>query len=383
MKAPRLSALAISGAAIASAFTLNWATTHQPAVAAQEAPAPAVPVAEVVVRSLAPTARFTGHLEASHVVDITPRIEGFLASASVPEGGRVTKGEPLFRIDPEPFKLKVAQARAELERALALAEQASSDHARLSSLSGSGAVSRKALDEAKAAKGSREADVAAARAALDEAELLLSYTEIRAPISGVADRVRIQPGNQVAAGPGNVLTRIVATDELFVTFHIDETNFARLGAAGLSNLEVQVEVAAEPGETRRGKLDFSSAEFDRATGTLRARAVIDNRDGRLRPGMFVRVSVPLEAASDAVLVTESAIGTAPGGRYVLVVDANDTIQQKSVELGASEGQLRVIADGLSPGERVVLKGLVRPGMAVDPMLVAMPGVTLESEGEES
>ncbi len=381
MKPRRLSALAISGAVIATALTLNWTETNQPAVAARTAPEPkpTVPVAEVVVRTLAPTARFTGHLEASHVVDLTPRIDGLLVSASVPEGGWVAEGDLLFRIDPEPFILKVAHARAALDRALALLEQASSDHARQSSLSGSGTTSRKALDEAKAAKASREADVAAARVALDEARLLLSYTEIRAPIAGVADRIRIQPGNQVAAGPGNVLTRIVATDELFVTFHIDETNFARLGATDLSNLRVEVDVAAELGERRIGRLEFSSAEFDRATGTVRARAVIDNRNGRLRPGMFARVRLQLGSASDAVLVTESAIGTTPGGRYVLVVDASGTIQQKAVELGAPVGNLRVIAGGLSPGERVVLKGLVRPGMTVDPSLVPMPGTPLEPE----
>lgn len=385
MKHRKISALAISGALIASGLALSWTTGSQPTDAATAAPsaAPVVPVADVVVRKMAPTARFTGHLEASHVVDLTPRIDGLLVSASVPEGERVEKGDILFRIDPEPFVLKVTQARAALDRALALNEQAKREHERLASLSDSGTTSRKALDAARTEKESRGAEVEAARAALAEAELLLSYTEIRAPISGVADRIRIQPGNQVSAGKGDILTRIVATDTLFVTFHIDEASFARLGNRRLSDLTAEITVAAEPDAPRRGTLDFGSAEFDRSTGTLRARAILENGDGRLKPGMFVRVRLPLESEADTVLVAESAIHTAPGGRYVLIADGNGTVQQKPVTLGAQEGDLRVIAGGLAPGERIVLKGLVQPGMTVDPKPVAMPGTASGTEGDAS
>lgn len=380
MKSRRLSAIALAGVLIASVPVLHWAPGSSPAVFAESgnASAPAVPVAEVLVRKLASTVRFTGYLEATQVVDITPRIAGLLVSASVPEGESVEKGELLFRIDPTHFELKVAQASAVLSRALALLEQAASEHARLSSLSNSGTATRKALEAANAEKVSREAEVAAARAALTEAELLHSYTEIRSPISGVADRVRIHPGNQVAAGSSDVLTRIVSTDELFVTFHIDEANFARLVARGLANITVQVDVSSAGGAPRDGVFDFRSAEFDRSTGTVRARAVIKNEDGQLKPGMFVRVRVPVAAEADAVLVAESAIHTAAGGRYVLVVDADRTVQQRPVSLGTPEGNLRVITDGLFAGDRIVLKGLVFPGMTVDPQPVPMPGATPES-----
>jgi len=316
-------------------------------------------------------------------VDITPRISGLLISASVPEGERVEVGDLLFRIDPAPFALKVAHAGAELERAIAQAELASGDYSRLSSLSENGTSSRRALEVAHAEKASRDADVAAARAAFEEANLQLSYTEVRSPIAGVADRIMIQPGNQIAGGSSNILTRIVATDDLFVTFHIDEATFTRLGVGDVSDLRVQVQVASDPHAIRYGRIDFSSSEFDRSTGTLRMRAIVDNRDGQLKPGMFVRVRLPLASESNTLLVTESAIRTAPGGRYLLVVDANGTILQKSVTLGAAKGDLRVIVDGLSPGDRVVLKGLVQPGMTVDPVLVPMPFSAPETEADAS
>lgn len=379
MNARLLSAVALAAVAIAAAPVINWTPGSTAAVFAQSADAPAVsvPVAKVLVRRLAPTVRFIGYLEASHIVDITPRIAGLLASALVPEGERVEEGALLFRIDPTHFELKVAQARAVLGRALALLEQASGEHARLSSLAVSGTASRKTLEAAHADKVSREADVAAARAALAEAELLLSYTEIRSPIAGIADRIRIHPGNQVAAGSSDVLTRIVSTDELFVTFHIDEANFVRIEEQDPSNLTVQVDVVSAGGVQREGVLDFRAAEFDRSNGTVRARAVIGNEDGLLKPGMFVRVRVPVAAPSDAVLVAESAIHTAAGGRYVLVVDANGVVHQRPVTLGMPEGNLRVISDGLSAGDRIVLKGLVFPGMTVDPQPAPMLDASTE------
>lgn len=385
MKLHRVSALAMSGALVAIVLGLGWTISSQPTIASQASgtTAPPVPVAEVVVRRMAATARFTGHLEASHVVDIVPRVDGLLLSASVPEGGLVERGDVLFRIDPTPFAIRVAQARAGLDRAVALAEQAEREHARLALLSDSGTASRKALDAAMTDRARTAADVLAAKAALAEAELLNSYTEIRAPISGVADRIRIQPGNQVSAAQGDVLTRILSTEALFVTFHIDEASFARLGPRGLADLRVEVDVAAEHGDAREGVLDFGGAEFDRSTGTLRLRAVVDNRDGRLKPGMFVRVLLPLTEASDAVLVAESAIHTAPGGRYVLVTDGTGTVVQKPVQIGAAEDGLRVVTDGLTAGERVILKGLVQPGMVVDPQPVSMPATHAGRKGDAS
>lgn len=378
MKILRLPVIALGSAAIATfASPLIWNKVTPLAAASSPTTQPqliSVPVADVVVRRMAPSARFTGHLEAVRHVEITPRVSGLLTEATFREGGRVRKGDVLFRVDPEAFVLKVDAARAAVERALSLAEQAEVDLVRAASLSGSGAISKKSREDAAALQRSRKAELAAARAALRQAELELRWTEIRSPIDGVADRMFIEPGNQVAAGPGSVLTKVMGVDQLHVTFHIDESTFLRLSATNLAGLTATIEVAAAA-EARpiAAKLDFGSAEVDRSTGTLRVRAVVDNPAGKLKPGMFVRVQLPLEPPAETVLVSESAIGTAPGGRYVLSLDEKNTVFMRSIRVGASEGDLRVVEHGLSPRDRVILKGLVRPGMTVDPRLVAMPG----------
>lgn len=384
MKILRLPVIALGGATIATfASPLIWREVAPLAMASSQATKPqliSVPVADVVVLRMAPSARFTGHLEAVRDVEITPRVSGLLTEATFREGGRVRKGDVLFRIDPEPFVLKVDAARAAVERAVSLAEQAEADLARAASLSGSGAISKKAREDAAALQRSRKAELAAARAALRQAELELRWTEIRSPIDGVADRMLVEPGNQVTAGPGSVLTKVMGVDRLHVTFHIDESTYLRLSAGNFEGLTAKVEVAAA--DERRpiaARLDFGSAEVDRSTGTLRVRAVVDNPAGKLKPGMFVRVQLPLEPEAETVLVNEAAIGTAPGGRYVLSLDEKNSVVVKPIRIGASVGDLRVVEHGLSPRDRVILKGLVRPGMTVDPKVVSMPGNRLQTK----
>lgn len=384
MKFPRLPVIALSGAAIATFVSpLVWSEVSRPAVASSQATKPqlvSVPVADVIVRRMAPSARFTGHLEAVRHVEITPRVSGLLTEAPFREGGRVNKGDLLFRVDPEAFALRVDAAHAAVERALSLSEQAEADVARAVSLSGSGAISKKAREDAEALHRGLKAQLAAARIALRQAELELRWTEIRSPIDGVADRMLVEPGNQVAAGPGSVLTTVMGIEPLHVTFHIDEGTYLRLSAKSLVGLTAQVDVAAaEPSSAIAAKLDFSSAEVDRFTGTLRVRAVVDNPRGHLKPGMFVRVRLPLEPATETVLVNEAAIGTAPGGRYVLSIDEKNTVVVRPIRVGASVGDLRVVEHGLSPTDRIILKGLVRPGMAVDPKVVSMPGNELQTK----
>lgn len=374
-------AAALSGAIVLSlsAAAVLWMPDGlAPPSSAEPAPAPppAVPVAEVVVRMIAPTAEFTGFTEAVATVDVMPRAGGLLVAASVPEGRKVRKGDLLFSLDREPFLARVEAARAALDRALGLADQASADLARAEALAGTASASRKSLDDARAVRRAREADVAAARAALRQAEIDLGYTEIRAPIAGVVDRVEVQPGNLVAAAATR-LTRILATDQLHVTFDIDEATYVRLAGQPTIGRPVQVAPAADPENPVRGSLDFLAAEVDRSTGTLRARATLDNADGRLKPGMFARVRIPLTTPADTVLVSEAAIGADQGGRYVLAVDADGLVTHRTVDLGEAVGGLRAVRNGLSPGDRIVVKGLVRPGMTVTPEPVPMPGRTTD------
>lgn len=336
-------------------------------------PLPAVPVAEVLVRGYQKTHVAIGHLEAQRTVDVTPRVAGMITEALVPEGKQVRKGEVLFRLDPGPYKIQVAIAEAHLERAIVLVEQAEVDRARAAALSGKGTASPKTLEEATALKRSRDADVAVARANLQDAELKLSYTVIRAPIDGTVDRIEVHAGNQVAAGPQTLLTRVVATDKLYAALHLDEVKYLQLASHGKDTIPVTLEVAAAPGKRLAGTVDFIGTEFDTKTGTLLVRAVIDNPGGRLKPGHFARIYVPMSLPTESIFVAEASIGTAMGGRYVQVIDDGGVVGMRTVTLGDPVGQLRLIEAGLQAGDLVILKGLVGPGMTVTPVPTTMPG----------
>ena len=336
-------------------------------------PLPTVPVAEVVVRRHQKTRTAIGHLEATQTVDVTPRVAGLIVEDLVPEGSRVTKGDILFRLDPKPFDIQVAIAKAQLDRAIALADQAEADRARAAVLSSNGTASSKALEEATALKRSRDADVAAAIANLQDAEMKRSYADIRAPIDGIVDRIAVHAGNQIEAGPHSLLTRIVATDQLHVTLHLDEVAYLQLRSHEQKSIPISLEVAAERGRRLSGMLDFVAPTFDTRTGTIPVRAVIDNPEGYLKPGLFVRIVIPTSPPDENIFVAETSIGTAMGGRYVQIVDEVGVVGMRPVTLGDPIGQLRVIETGLQVGDRVILKGLVGPGMTVTPIPTPMPG----------
>ncbi len=373
----KIRALLIFGAAALAFGTtallplINGKADAKPIKAA--ASLPSVPVAEVIVRGHEKTITVIGHLQARQSLELTPRVDGLIVEARVPEGQLVRKGEVLFRIDPEPFEIQIAVAKAQLERAIAQADQADADFARTATLVGTGSTSPKALEGATALKRSREAEVSVAKAVLQDAEMRLSYTVIRAPIDGIVDRVGIHPGNQITAGPQSLLTRIVSTDELYVELQLNEATYFQISRLGQTAIPITLEVAAEPGQQIGGMLDFMSTSFNTSTGTLPVRAIVDNPDGRFKPGQFVRVNIPLSPMEAKIFVSEASIGTAMGGRHVQVVDETGTVWLRPVTLGDALGQLRVIETGLQAGDRVILKGLVGPGMTVSPVESTMPG----------
>lgn len=348
-------------------------------------PAPQVPVAEVVTREVAPSAKFTGYLAASKTVELRSRVGGAVDSVSVPEGGLVREGQLLFQIDPRPFQVALETAEAQLQQATALLDQAETDFKRAETLAPNGTVSRKTYDDALAARRQRLAQVQAAKAAVAAAQLDLSFTSVRAPIAGRVDRVLITEGNLIAAGvagTATLLTTIVSTDPLYVYFDIDEATYldfvARARPDGSGNatvkLPVQVGRMTDTGFPLTGVLDFLGNRVDRGTGTIRARAVLANPDGRLTPGLFARVKLATSAPRETVLIDDQAVGTDQGRRYVLVLGAGDKVEYRPVELGPINDGLRVVASGLNPGETIIIKGLVRPGMQVTPNRIAMtPG----------
>lgn len=357
------------------------------AAGAGGAPTPQVPVAEVVTRAVAPSVEFTGHVEAAKAVDLRPRVGGAIDIVSVPEGDLVRPGQLLFQIDPRPFQVALNAARAELKQATVLLDHADIAFGRAQSLAPNGTVSRKTYDDAQATRRQRQAQVDIAKAAVAAAELDLSFTRVTAPIGGRVDRVLVTEGNLVAggyAGASTLLTTIVSTDPVYVYFDIDEATFldfaARARPDESERLPVQVGLMTDIGFPHAGVLDFIGNRVDRGTGTIRARAVVQNPDGRLAPGLFARVNLVTSAPANTVLIDDQAIGTDQGRRYVLALGPENKTEYRTVELGPMIDGLRVVTGGIKPGEKIIIKGLVRPGMQVDPQMVSMhPTKTADGE----
>ncbi|MGF6177597.1 efflux RND transporter periplasmic adaptor subunit [Ensifer sp. 4252] len=376
-----------AGSYASSLLALASSTAASEAVAAggEGMPAPQVPVAEVVTREVAPSVEFTGHLEAAKSIDLRPRVGGAIDVVSVPEGGLVRPGQLLFLIDPRPFQVALDAARAQLEQAAVLLDHADIAFGRAESLAPNGTVSRKTYDDAQATRRQRQAQVEIAKAAVAAADLDLSFTRVTAPIGGRVDRVLVTEGNLVAggnAGAATLLTTIVSTDPVYVYFDIDEATFLDFVARArpdksenaTQKLPVQVGLMTDAGFPHTGVLDFLGNRVDRGTGTIRARAVVQNPDGRLAPGLFARVNLVTAEPANSVLIDDQAIGIDQGRRYVLALGPENKAEYRPVELGPMIDGLRVVSTGLKPGEKIIIKGLVRPGMQVDPQMISMlPG----------
>lgn len=367
-----------------SRFLTFLSSAALPYAAAQsgEMPAPQVPVAEVVTRKVALSTEFTGHLEASKLVELRPRVGGAIETVSVPEGELVQSGQALFEIDARPFQVVLDAAKAELQQAEVLLEHAETNFKRTASLAPNGTVSRKTFDDAQAARSQRQAQLAIAKAAVAAAELDLSFTRVTAPVDGRVDRVLVHEGNLVTggnAGNATLLTTIVSTDPLYVYFDIDEATYlsfvARAWAQehGKANaaLPVQIALMTDKEFTYNGALDFISNRIDRSTGTIRARAVVENPEGILAPGLFARIKLATSEPLQTVLIDDQAIGTDQGRRYVLVLGEGNKAEFRPVEIGTIVDGLRVISSGLQVGEKIIVKGLVGPGMQVTPQMISM------------
>ncbi|WP_422420651.1 efflux RND transporter periplasmic adaptor subunit [Pseudomonas sp. GZD-222] len=369
-------ALATLGVALILAGCKETATT------AAAAPPPSVPVAEVVVRPVTPFVEFTGSLTAVKRVELRPRVAGYIQDVSVPEGRLVEKGSRLFLIDPRVFQAAVDAATARLREAEAASMLAQAEHARAEQLFAKKVVARDRLDSAIASRNAGKAQVDAAKAALEAAQLDLSFTRVTAPISGRVGHAQVTEGNYVTNGV-TALTTIVSVDPLHVYFDVDERTYLRSLAPGRAKggaqqaPKVRVALLTDSTHSRLSRLDFLSNAADRGTGTVRVRAVVDNPDGQLTPGLFAKVKLETGAAQDQVMVSDQSIGTDQGSRYVLVVGEGDKTQYRPVELGPMVDGLRVINQGLQAGERIVVKGLVRPDMQITPKLAAIDGTPLD------
>jgi membrane fusion protein, multidrug efflux system len=356
-----------------------------PAAAQAAAPPPAIPVAVAVVTQHDTTLwnEFSGRVEAVGRVEVRPRAAGAIVAAHFREGALVHEGDLLFTIDPAPYAAEVDRNEAQVTAATAHLALAQKEQARGLQLVGSGAMAQRDVDQRVNNFREAEANLRAARAALDTARLNLGYTEVRAPISGRVGKIEVTPGNLVPAGPAApVLTTLVSINPIYASFEADEHSVARaLGGlqAGedrslqLARIPVRMGTLTTPGTPFEGRLQLVDNVVDGRSGTIRVRAVFANEDGQLMPGQFARLQLGQARPEPVMAIDERAIGTDQDRRFVLVVGADNKAVYREVQLGGASDGLRVVTGGLRPGERIVVNGLqrIRPGALVAPQEAAM------------
>lgn len=338
----------------------------------QEAPAqgaPPVTVATPLSQQVVDWDEFTGRFEATRSVDVRARVGGYIQSVHFKDGDFVRQGQLLFTLDPRPAQAALAAARAQLAQGQAQLTLARTELARAEGLLVSQAVSQAEVDAKRGAVQTAEAAVAAANAAIRARQLDVEFTRVTAPISGrVSDR-RVDPGNLIGGGSsaGDVLTTIVSSSPIYFVFDGSEAlalkyqRDARNGAA-----PIRIRLQDETAYDRTGTLDFTDNAIDASSGTIRLRAVVQNADGFLKPGMFGHAQLAGSGGYAAMLVPDAAVVTDGPRKVVYVVAKDGTVGAKPVQLGPIANGLRVVRSGLTPDDRVIINGLqrARPGQKV-------------------
>jgi RND family efflux transporter MFP subunit len=343
-------------------------------------PPPQVTIAKPTSKMIADQDEYVGRFVAIESVEVRARVPGYLEAIHFQDGQMVKAGDLLFTIDRRPFQIALAQAQASLAQAKATLAFAESDLARAQGLAIGTVITQQTFDQRTQAKRTAEASVAAQQAAERQAALDLEFTELRAPVSGrIGDR-RVSIGNLVTGGTsGNtsLLATIESIDPIRFEFTVDEASYLRYGdlakdGAGAADrgltVPVKLKLIGESTFSHEGKIDFVDNAIDRASGTIRSRAVFANPDGRFTPGMFARVRMAAAPPKNELLVPDAAIGVEQVRKFVLVVDAENVARPKYVTLGPVVDGLRVVTQGLTPDDNVIVNGLMRarPGAKVTP-----------------
>ncbi|MGB6543199.1 MAG: efflux RND transporter periplasmic adaptor subunit [Xanthobacteraceae bacterium] len=345
-------------------------------------PPPKVSVAAPVEQKVTRYFEATGNTAAVNTVDLVARVQGFVQAIGYADGQSVTKGTSLFTIEPEPYKLKVDAAKASVASAQANLTQLEAEFKRQADLIAKQVSAQTNYDKALAQRDSAQADLQSAQSNEQQAEINLGYTNVTAPFDGMVSARRVSIGELVGSGsPPTALATIVQLDPIYVNFTGSErdvlqvrADLARRGEtmANLLGTPVEVGLQTESGYPHKGKLDYVAPTVDPSTGTLAARASLANGDYALLPGYFVRVRIPAREQQPALLVPDVALGADQSGRYVLVVNKDDVVEQRTVEADQLVGDLRVIAKGLTKDDRVIVGGIMRavPGQKVEPVTAA-------------
>lgn len=369
-----LPAVAVSGAlAMLTGCEPKAATTQLPP------PPPTVTVAPVAQQEIVEWSEFTGRTEPVESVEVRPRVSGYIQEVRFQSGQMVKRGDVLFVIDPRWHQAEFNRCEAEAERAQVLLDNAKREADRTAQLLASKAISTEEGDARIARFHEAQAALLAAQAARDSAKLDLEYTQVRAPIDGRVSRALLTEGNYVSgiAGAATRLTTIVSVSPVYVYADMDEDSLLKFNALARDRqietnddgrIPVELQLGDEDGFQHHGYVESLDNQLNPGTGSILLRAVFPNGDGRIVPGLFARIRVPLSARHPALLVDERAIGTDQAEKFVLTLTSSNTVAYQSVRLGPYIDGKRVVRSGLRQGESIVVNGLqrVRAGMAVTP-----------------
>ncbi len=374
---------------------LNLNCGRAPEATAAAPMPPEVTVSQVLERPVVDYEEFTGRLAAAETVEIRSRVRGYLNAVHFADGQEVKAGTLLFEIDPRTFEAELKNAEGQKAQWLAKRDKAQADVSRYEGLVPTGAASAQDLDKARAELGEAIAAISSGDAAIERARLDLEFSKVTAPIDGQVGRALITVGNLVQAGTGAdaFLTTIVSLDPMYVYFDVDERTLLRfrdrhreaqpgdqtLPTVDKLKIPLTMGLSNEEAFPHQGVIDFANNQVDARTGTIQVRGRFDNSKRAFKPGLFARVRIPVSGSYQALLVTEMALGTDQGQKFVLVVNDQNVVEKRFVKPGPLQDDgLRVIADGLKPGESIVVNGLqrARPGKPVTPQRSEMPVLTV-------
>ncbi len=365
---------------LVSAFTLN--DTNEDAENTNAAPqAMPVEIALPVSETITEWDEYTGRFEASNKVDVRARVSGFLERVNFKDGQIVNKGDVLFIIDNRPFVIALDQAKADLAQAKANLEIAQDNFNRVENLKETGAVSIEEFNRRKQALEYAKASIQLSQARVADAKLNLEFTRVKAPISGLVSRDRVNEGNLIDGGSSNstLLTTIVATSPIHFYFTSSESDYLRYvrlanngerKAVRANGLPVLIKLQDEDEFVHEAKIDFVDNQIDNSTGTIENRAILPNKDLLLEPGMFGKARISGSAEHKAIMIPEDIIGTNQSLRYVYVLGENNTVTSKNITLGPLHSNgLRIVRDGLLETDQLIVNNIqkIRPGIAVTPV----------------
>tara|TARA_Y100001947_G_scaffold94970_1_gene80985 strand:+ start:389 stop:1576 length:1188 start_codon:yes stop_codon:yes gene_type:complete len=342
-----------------------------------------VQVATPVYDKITEWDEYSGRFEASNRVEVRARVSGFLEKVNFSDGQMVEKGQVLFVIDQRPFRIELERAKAGYEQALASLKTAEDNYNRVESLKETGALSTEEYDRRKQAFVHARASLELAAASVDHAKLNLEFTEVKAPISGLVSRDKVNEGNIIDGGSANstLLTTIVATSPIHFYFTESESEYLKYvrlakegkrGNARSEGIPVMIKLSDEEQFMHNALLDFVDNEIDEQSGTIESRAVMDNNDHLLEPGMFGKARISGSEEHKALMIPDEIIGTNQSLRYVYVLDEEHKVSSRNLTLGPLHSNgLRIVRSGLQPKDQLIINNLqkIRPGMPVSPKVV--------------